>query len=61
MCVCVWVGKRSRDTTALLITLGVWHRVPCKEVEYRQPEGASLLSQRCFFWGRRGKRTEVRG
>lgn len=53
-------GARSPDTTALLFTLGVRHRVPCKKVEYRQPEGASLLLQRCCFWGRRGQRAEGR-
>lgn len=62
-----WVGMgwvravRSRDTTALLITLGIWHRVPCKKVEYRQPEGASLLPQRCCFWDRRVQKAEDRG
>lgn len=54
-------GDRSPDTIALLFTLGVRYRVPCKKVEYRQPEGASLLLQRCCFWGRRGQRAEVRG
>lgn len=48
-------GARSWDTTALLITLGVWHRVPCKKVKYKQPEGTSLRPQRCCFWGRRGE------
>lgn len=46
---------------ALVITLGVWHKVPCKKVEFRQPEGAFLLPQRYCFWGRGGQRTEVRG
>lgn len=51
------VGVRSdvsRKSIALFfytLALGVWHRISCKEVGYRQPEGAFLLLQRCLFLG----------
>lgn len=54
-------GARSSDTAALLFTLhlGRRHRVPCKKIEYRQPEGASLLPPKMLLLGQ--ERAEGRG